>query len=441
MNPEIANLQSALEWFARFAAGCLAVHFGKAVSFEADPLGYCDDSSWLARLIQRRSPTAEELAVLMLALVPHLRSSMLTNLIAEHLPEGGDFPGLGGMKGANHRGILPTGETAQFILAGDDLEKRIAVQCLFSSDHWFARERILRLEPVREGEPVMSGRLILDPETVEEIVTSKISRPAFSPDFPAEYIETAMDWDDLVLPPATWNQIREIENWISHNDTLLNGWGMRKRIKPGYRALFHGLPGTGKTLTATLLGKHTGKDVFRIDLSRIISKYIGETEKNLSRLFDKAENKNWILFFDEADALFGKRTDIRDAHDKYANQEVAYLLQRIECYGGLVILASNRRANIDDAFVRRLQAIISFPMPSPEERYEIWRKTFPPQISIAGDVDWRGIAARHELTGANIINVTHFCAIEVLAKETRHLDLKCLEAAIQREYFKEGKVI
>ena len=244
-----------------------------------------------------------------------------------------------------------------------------------------------------------------------------MSKPRFSAEFPAEYIETQMDWDDLVLHPGTLRQIREIENWIKHNDTLLHDWGMKKRIKPGYRALFYGPPGTGKTLTATLLGKHTGKDVFRIDLSRVVSKYIGETEKNLSRLFDKAENKNWILFFDEADALFGKRTDIRDAHDKYANQEVAYLLQRIESYNGLVILASNQRANIDDAFVRRLQNIIQFPMPRPEERYEIWRKTFPPQIAIADDIDWRHIAARHELTGAGILNVTHFCAVDVLAKQ------------------------
>lgn len=439
--PMATNLGLALDWLARLISGCLAAHFGAAEEFEVGALGYCDDGSWLSRFIKVQSPTTEEFAIVLLALVPHMAPSLLGKLVSDRAPEGSEFPEFGGVKGANHRGILPTGETAQFILAGDDLEKRIAVQSLFSSDHWFARERILRLEPVREGEPVMSGRLILDPEIVDEIVTGKVSRPAFSLDFPAEYIETAMEWDDLVLPPTTWSQIREIENWIKHSATLLDGWGMRKRIKPGYRALFYGPPGTGKTLTATLLGKHTGKDVFRIDLSRIISKYIGETEKNLARLFDKAENKNWILFFDEADALFGKRTDIRDAHDKYANQEVAYLLQRIESYGGVVILASNRRANIDDAFVRRLQAIISFPMPSPEERYEIWRKTFPPQISIAQDVNWRSVAARHELTGANILNVTHFCAIEALAKETRHLDLKCLEAAIQREYVKEGKVI
>lgn len=216
---------------------------------------------------------------------------------------------------------------------------------------------------------------------------------------------------------------------------------MGKKIKPGYRALFYGTPGTGKTLTATPLGKHTGKDVFRIDLSRVVSKYIGETEKNLSRLFDKAENKNWILFFDEADALFGKRTDIRDAHDKYANQEVAYLLQRIESYNGLVILASNQRGNIDDAFAGRLQSIIQFPMPRPEERYEIWQKTFPSQISIADDIDWHQIAVRHELTGAGILNVAHFCAIDVLARQSTRLLLKDLEAAIQREFIKGGKIV
>ncbi len=441
MNSNAANLQSASDWITRIVAGCLRVHFGKAETFESIAFSYYDGDSSLARLIRRYQPTAEELTVLILALAPHLRPEFLGKLVAEHLPEGGEFPEFGGVKGANYRGILPTGETAQFILAGGDLKKRLAVQSMLGSEHWFSQKHILWLEPVREGEPVMSGRLILDPEIVEELTTGKVSKPRFSSEFPAEYIETKMDWGDLVLHPSTLNQIREIENWIKHNDTLLYDWGMASKIKPGYRALFYGPPGTGKTLTATLLGKHTGKDVFRIDLSRVVSKYIGETEKNLSRLFDKAENKNWILFFDEADALFGRRTDIRDAHDKYANQEVAYLLQRIEGYNGLVILASNQRANIDDAFVRRLQTIIHFPMPRPEERYEIWQKTFPPQIAIADDIDWRHIAARHELTGAGILNVAHFCAVDVLAKQSRRLDLKGLEAAIQREYVKEGKIV
>jgi len=441
MTPNAANLASSLDWITRIVAGCLSVHFGKAESFEPVAFSYCNDDSAFALLVRRHHPTAEELTVMLLALVPHLRPDCLGKLVAEHLPDGGEFPEFGGAKGASHRGILPTGETAQFILAGGDLEKRLAVRSMLGSEHWFWQKHVLWLEPVREGEPVMSGRLVLDPELVEELTTGKVSRPHFSSEFPAEYIETKMDWDDLVLHPSTLCQIREIENWIKYNDTLLDDWGMKNKIKPGYRALFYGPPGTGKTLTATLLGKHTGKDVFRIDLSRVVSKYIGETEKNLSRLFDKAENKNWILFFDEADALFGRRTDIRDAHDKYANQEVAYLLQRIEGYNGLVILASNQRANIDDAFVRRLQTIIHFPMPRPEERFEIWQRTFPPQIALDEDIDWRDIAARHELTGAGILNVTHFCAVEVLAKQSRRLDLKGLEAAIQREYVKEGKIV
>lgn len=436
-----ANLGQALEWLKNALNERLRVHFGQAESFELQPLNFYAENSWLPQFIASHNPGLEEFAVLMLAIVPQLQPGFFSKIIAEHFPEGGDFPEFGGVKAVNHRGILPTGETAQFILAGDNLIQRLEVQRILSSEHWFAQKRILWLEPVREGEPMMSGRLILEPEIVEQLTIGAISKPRFSLDFPAEYIDTEMDWDDLVLHPNTLRQIHEVENWINHNDTLLHDWGMKKKIKPGYRALFYGPPGTGKTLTATLLGKQTCKDVFRIDLSRVVSKYIGETEKNLSRLFDKAENKNWILFFDEADALFGKRTDIRDAHDKYANQEVAYLLQRIENHNGLVILASNKRANIDDAFIRRFQSIIHFPMPRPEERFKIWSKTFPFQIKIAGDIDWQHVAARYELTGAGILNIAHYCSVELLASQSSTLDLKQLEFAIQREFVKEGKII
>lgn len=443
MSLNTTNLQLGLDFLKNTVTSSLRVYFEKVDNFEvpALTLSFSSETSWLSEFVKNYNPGFEEFTFFMLALAPHLQPYLLSKIIAEYLPEGGDFPEFGGVKGTNHRCILPTGETAQFILAGSNLEKCLEVQHILSSEHWFAQKHILWLEPVPEGEPVMSGRIILDPEIVEQITVGKVTKPRFSVDFPAEHIETEMEWEDLVLHPNTMLQIREIENWTIHSNTLLNEWGMKKKIKPGYRALFYGPPGTGKTLTATLLGKYTGKDVFRIDLSRIVSKYIGETEKNLSRLFDKAENKNWILFFDEADALFGKRTDIRDAHDKYANQEVAYLLQRIESYNGLVILATNQRSNIDEAFIRRFQAIIHFPMPRPEERCEIWRKTFPPQIELALDIDWRQIAARFELTGAGILNVTHYCALEVLADQSRSLDLKRLEAAILREYIKEGKIV
>jgi len=437
--PNLANLTTALAYLRSVVAGRLQVQAGQTETGMEDGPAYVRDGSPFAEFMARHEPTFAEYVLLLLALVPHLQPQFFSELMAEHLPDGGDFPEFGGVRGTSHRGLLPTGETAQLVLAGDDLEKRLAVQRLLSPEHWLARKNILQLEPVREGEPRLSGRLLLDPEAVEQLTTGTISKPRFSTDFPAEAIETDLDWTDLVLHPSTRRQIREIENWITHSPTLLQEWGMKKRIKAGYRALFYGPPGTGKTLTASLLGKHTGQDVFRIDLSRVVSKYIGETEKNLSRLFDKAENKNWILFFDEADALFGKRTGIRDAHDKYANQEVAYLLQRIEGYNGVVILASNQRANIDEAFTRRFQSIVHFPMPRPEERLEIWRKSFPPQINIATDVDWPLLAARYELTGASILNVAHFCAIELLAAGASEMTLKRIEEGIHREFVKEGK--
>ena len=400
-----------------------------------------DDHSPFAGFIKTHNPDRAEYMILLLAIAPHIQPDFFNQIISRHLPDGGDLPEFGGVRGNNHRGVLPTGETAQFIIAGNNLEKRLVVQRLLSGEHWFSKKHILWLGQVQPGEPMMSGKLILDAEILELLTSGVIGKPRFSIDFPAEHVETEMEWDDLVLHPKTFQQIKEIEHWITHNQTLLNGWGMKKRIKPGYRALFYGPPGTGKTLTATLLGKYTGKDVYRIDLSRVVSKYIGETEKNLSSLFDKAENKNWILFFDEADALFGKRTDIRDAHDKYANQEVAYLLQRIEIYNGLVILATNQRGNIDDAFVRRFQTIIHFPMPGPEERETIWRKAFPSQIETSKEIDWHQIASHYELTGAGIINVVHYCSVEVLHSQVYQLSLAQLERAIIREYIKEGKVV
>jgi AAA+ superfamily predicted ATPase len=435
------NISPSLAFLRATITARLQTHFQNTPTIPPAVPVIFQDNSPFAQFIQTQQPNTAEFTLLLLALAPHLQPDFFTHLIAEHLPQGGDFPEFGGVKATNHRGILPTGETAQFVLAGDDLEKRLEIQRLLSPDHWFSEKHILWLEPVREGEPMMSGRLILDPEIVEQLTTGTVSKPRFSMDFPAEYIETDMEWSDLVLHPNTLRQIHEIEHWITHSNTLLEDWGMKKRIKPGYRALFYGSSGTGKTLTATLLGKYTHKEVFRIDLSRVVSKYIGETEKNLSKLFDKAENKNWILFFDEADALFGKRTGIRDAHDKYANQEVAYLLQRVEGYNGLVILCTNQRTNIDEAFTRRFQTIIHFPMPRAEERLAIWQKAFPPQMEMGPNINLHQIAARYELTGASILNVVHYCAIEALAAGSLTIDLKHLEEGIMREFVKEGKVV
>ena len=215
---------------------------------------------------------------------------------------------------------------------------------------------------------------------------------------------------------------------------------MRHKLRPGCRALFFGPPGTGKTLTATVLGKATGRQVYKVDLSMVVSKYIGETEKNLAGLFDRAQHKEWILFFDEADALFGKRTQVRDAHDRYANQEVSFLLQRIETHNGLVILASNLANHVDEAFARRFEHVVHFPMPRQNERLLIWKKGLPAVASLEPGVDLTDIASRHELSGGTIMNVIWYASLQAISRGEQVLRHRDFVDGIRREYTKENKL-
>jgi len=375
-----------------------------------------------------------------IALAPHIQPNFYTSILQEFMPQGGEFPEFGGVKGKNHRGILPTGETAQFILAGDNAEERTKVAALLKEGSPLVKEGILSLQAVPQGEPRMSGKLILSQDYVDYFLTGERSKPKFSPEFPAREITTELEWDDLVLSKDVKEQIDELSIWIAHNDVLMTDWKMSKKLKPGYRALFYGASGTGKTLTATLLGKYTGKPVFRVDLSTVVSKYIGETEKNLERLFQKAGNRDWILFFDEADAIFGKRTGVKDAHDRYANQEVSYLLQRVEDFEGLVILSSNFKANIDDAFLRRFNAIIKFPFPNKKEREKIAEKAFPEHIKFEKKMDIPSLIGNYELSGGNIINIVQYACLKSISKNSEQIFQEDVLIGIRREVEKEGKV-
>ncbi len=378
---------------------------------------------------------------MVLALIPHVFPDYFDDLILQNLGKAGDFPQLGGVRGKNHRGFLPTGETVLFLLAGQDMENRFKIQEILNEENFLASKNVISLETVPTGEPKMSGRLMMDEEYVELFTTGKISRPKLSSDFPAELITTGLNWNDLVLQKKTFEEINEIEIWLKHNDTFLNDWGMKDKVKPGFRVLFHGPPGTGKTMTACLLGKYTNSLVFRIDLSLVVSKYIGETEKNLAKLFDKAANKDWILFFDEADSVFGKRTNVRDAHDKYANQEVSYLLQRIEAHPGLIILATNFIGNIDSSFTRRFNSMIEFENPGITEREQLWMNYLPSAVKLDNAISLKDIASRYELTGANIVNVIHYAGLKTLEKNLTAISYEDLRKGIHKEYIKEGKMI
>src|SRR5690606_6914563 len=260
-------------------------------------------------------------------------------------------------------------------------------------------------------------------------------------DLPATRIMSTLEWDDLVVDKQTMQQLDDIKIWLEHRGTRMNERGTKKQLNPGYRTLFHGPPGTGKTLSASLLGKLSGLDVYRVDLSSVVSKYIGETEKNLEKVVAQAEDKNWILFFDEADALFGKRTSISDSHDKYANQEIAYLLQRLEDYNGLVILSTTMRSNLDETFSRRLNSVIHFPVPKSPERLTLWKKAFSDQRHLAEDLDLAAIAEDYELAGGSIINAAQYASRMALSRKESVIHQSDILSGIRKESRKKEKQV
>lgn len=370
-------------------------------------------SKWLDEATKHCDISFEERVIVMLALMPHIKPQALDTFFLQNGALDRQFTQFGGWKGLSHGGFLPTGETAVFIIAGDDPIKRCEVVRMFQRDYWFYTSNILRLEGANEGEPFLSGQLRVSEEFLSHVLLNREYKPDYSIGFPAKLITTPLEWEDMVLDYQTHEALEEINTWIDHQHTIMEDWGLKRILKPGYRALFYGPPGTGKTLAATLLGKKNNMDVYRVDLSMIVSKYIGETEKNLAKVFDLAENRNWILFFDEADALFGKRTSTNTSNDRHANQEVAYLLQRIEDFPGTVILATNLKSNIDEAFSRRFQSIIYFPMPSEELRAELWRSMLPKEWLGENAEALIVTAAQSELSGGSIANVVRKCAIMI----------------------------
>ena len=252
----------------------------------------------------------------------------------------------------------------------------------------------------------------------------------------ARRINAKADWNQLVLPAEQSALLHQITDQVAQRNRVYEDWGFRKQMNRGLgiNALFSGESGTGKTMAAEVIANALELDLYRIDLSSVVSKYIGETEKNLRKLFDVAEDSGAILFFDEADALFGKRSEVKDSHDRYANIEINYLLQRMESYRGLAILASNMKTSLDKAFVRRLRFIVDFPFPAVEQRDEIWQKVFPPETPIDENFD-SGRLAKLSLTGGNIHNVALNAAF-MAAQKGGSISMPLLLSAARIEYKK-----
>ncbi|MCX6581409.1 MAG: AAA family ATPase [Candidatus Aminicenantes bacterium] len=257
----------------------------------------------------------------------------------------------------------------------------------------------------------------------------------------AQKIEPLYTWPDIVLPTDTMDQLKEIRNCLKYRHLVYGDWGFAKKISlgKGLNALFSGPSGTGKTMAAEVIAGEVGLELYKIDLSCVVSKYIGETEKNLAGIFKEAETANAILFFDEADALFGKRSEVKDSHDRYANIEIGYLLQRMEEYEGVTILATNMKNNMDEAFVRRMHFAVDFPFPDEDSRLRIWKNIFPAQTPVDKGIDFDFFSKNFNIPGGNIKNIAlaaaFYAADDGLSVKTEHLILAC-----KREFQKMGKL-
>jgi len=442
-SPNAAVLEREFAWLGRLIDTAIRLHLGSEcdhadVRALAPPdIGPADGASPYGSLVANHDLSFDHRAILALALAPLARPQLLDPFLIRNSALDRCFSEFGGVSNASFGGFQPTVETALFLLSHADLNRRFAVQALFEPDQLLHRLNLLRNDDYQG--PIFSAPLSLSKEQVGRLTTGAGFRPAFNNSFPARRLTTPHGWNDLVLTDATLEDVQEIRAWIEHRQTLLGEWRLADKLKPGFRSLFYGPPGTGKTLTAALLGKATGLDVYRIDLSLVVSKWIGETEKNLAAVFDQAENNDWILFFDEADALFGKRTQTSSANDRYANQEVSYLLQRVEDFPSTVILATNLKSNIDEAFARRFQSMIFFPMPGPAERLRLWKSAFADTARLASSVDLEQIAAEFELSGGAIINVLRYAALMALRRGEDQVRQQDIRHGVRREFHKSGR--
>lgn len=340
---------------------------------------------------------------------------------------------LGGVIGTAQTPFVPTGETAIFLLTNRSVEERMLILHCLNQEHWLFEKGILLFEYKEPGLPLTFQPFYLSSDYMEIFSKGVATKPNYSSQFPASLVKTNMEWSDLVVSKELIKEIRDIELWLEYEQRLFGEMGLGRKIKEGYKVVFYGPSGTGKTLVAGLIGKKYDRDVYRIDLSQLSSKYIGETEKNIDNLFKQARNKNWILFFDEGESLFGKRSQTGQSNERYGNQQVGFLLQRMEDHPGVVILATNLKSSIDEAFSRRFQKMIYFEAPDFENRLDLWKKALEGTLPLVDDVDLRLISKEHKLVGGQIVNIVKQIILRELGAKSEVIRLKTLEEAIAEE--------
>ena len=410
------------------------------------------DAASLSDLISEQSLEAEDVyskicrsenweindrIIVLLALSVYLKPSLVQKLLQTYqlLKEH--------QGGLNTLAKQPTLEHALFLIYGNNEQERSVSMKYLEDDYPLFLNRILEKkykEDGRENEEAFSKTLNVTEEFRRQIASGELYEPDYSSSFPAKKIVTEYGWKDLVLDKKVADQVQIMANWVKNLEQIKTYSSLKKGIH-GYSAILYGPPGTGKSMTVKVLGKELGKVVYRIDLSQVVSKYVGETEKNLGRIFDLAKDRDWILFFDEGDALFGKRSSSKSSQDKYANQEVAYLLQRMEEHQGVILLATNKMGNIDEAFLRRFQTQIYFPNPDENLRLFLWQQAYSEEFKLEDPNVLQGIAEKYNVSPAQIINVKHHSIVKTLSQGKKLVSSEYLLEGLSLELQKNNKTL
>jgi DNA replication protein DnaC len=431
----VRNLEQEMLWLEACLRRRINIEQGKEQdeSFPQPPHLESQDSAY-GDFVNKNDLNEGERMVLAVALAPHLPPHSL-NVFFQNKPLQLQSKIARGEAGLS---FVPTAETALWILTGKNLKERVKYTSIFKTSHIFYKQSVIEIGETHKNESIYDGVLSLSPSYRDLFVENQYSEPRFSADFPAHLLTTKLEWDDLMLMPATQARLDEVKAYLHHYDTLVNKWAMQKHSKPGCRILFYGDSGTGKTLAATLLGKLLKRQVFRVDISAVTSKYVGETTKRLESLFNTAESKGWIIFIDEGDALLGQRKsmDTNSNNSHYANQDTAFLLQRIETFDGIVVVATNFKNNIDQAFTRRFQAMVRFQLPDSDLQYKLWQENLPKECPLSSSIDLKALIQRHPLSPAAIINVIFRVCILTLQKGITTISQEDLLMCIKDEELK-----
>tara|TARA_B100001250_G_scaffold414342_1_gene452082 strand:+ start:2872 stop:4218 length:1347 start_codon:yes stop_codon:yes gene_type:complete len=432
-------IESDIEWLKHLIDVRLNNYFSiNGINEFPDPPSLIKSESNYAEWIVNNQLTVFDRALIVCSLANIYCPEIFDKFLINNKGLNKRFTEFGGIHDLQQSRFIPTLETVSFILFGKKINSTFLWQSILDHDHILNKISAIHFNSDANS-PLLSATFSIDEAILSLITTGKKFQPNYSSNFPAKILKTDLEWNELVLSPVIMDEVENIYTWINNKHKIINDEVLSKKLNKGYKCLFYGPPGTGKTLTATLLGLRSETAVYRVDLSQVVSKYVGETEKNLAKIFDVAENKDWILFFDEAESLFSKRTSVSDAKDKFANQQTAYLLQRIEDYSGLVILSTNLKPNIDTAFSRRIHSEIFFSIPSYIERKELWKKSLSGIIELDSSLI-NYLAKEFVLSGGSIKNVIQFSWLLSQRKKCK-IGKSEIITAIRRELRKEGKSI